>query len=257
MSQARTAVVIGAASGIGWAGARTLAADGYRVTLADRNVDGARERAAELGEPHTAAHVEVTDEASVQRLFDDLAAAGPLDAVVNCAGFSNVGPITDMPVEEFRAVVDVCLTGAFIVTKYAGRTLREGGALVSISSLNGRQPAAGMSAYCAAKAGLSMLTQVAALELGPRRIRVNAIAPGFVHTPLTAPAAAVPGVVEDYVDNTALGRAGTPEDIAAAVHYLCSPEASWVTGSVFDINGGAHLKKYPDIMFHVNNLVQQ
>src|SRR5690606_28967421 len=104
MSQARTAVVIGAASGIGWAGARTLAADGYRVTLADRNVDGARERAAELGEPHTAAHVEVTDEASVQRLFDDLAAAGPLDAVVNCAGFSNVGPITDMPVEEFRAV---------------------------------------------------------------------------------------------------------------------------------------------------------
>src|ERR1700730_4763953 len=124
--------------------------------------------------------------------------------------------MTDMPVEAFREVIDVCLPGAFIVAKHAGRNLRPGGALVSISSLNGRQPAAGMSAYCAAKAGLSMLTQVAALELGPRGIRVNAVAPGFVHTPLTEPAAAVPGVLEEYLENTALGRAGAPEDIADA-----------------------------------------
>ena len=152
----------------------------------------------------------------MQRLFDD---AGPVDVVVSCAGFSNVGLITDMPVDQFRAVVDVCLTGAFIVAKHAGQRLGEGGVLVSISSLNGRQPAAGMSAYCAAKAGLSMLTQVAALELGPRGIRVNAIAPGFVHTPLTEAAASVPGVVEEYVENTALGRVGTPEDIADAVVF--------------------------------------
>jgi NAD(P)-dependent dehydrogenase (short-subunit alcohol dehydrogenase family) len=164
--------------------------------------------------------------------------------------------ITDLAVEDFRAVIDVCLNGAFIVAKYAGRHLGEGGVLVSISSLNGRQPAAGMSAYCAAKAGLSMLTQVAALELGPRGIRVNAVAPGFVHTPLTAPAAAVPGVVEDYIDNTALGRAGTPDDIAQAVLYLCSPKSSWLTGEVLDINGGAHLKKYPDIMGHVMKLAE-
>lgn len=248
---ARDAVVIGAASGIGWATARALAAQGDRVTLADRNVDGARERAAELGDPHTAAHVEVTDEASVQALFEQ---TGPLDVVVNCAGFSTVGMITDLAVEDFRGVVDVCLNGAFMVAKHAGRTLREGGALVSISSLNGRQPAAGMSAYCAAKAGLSMLTQVAALEWGPRNIRVNAVAPGFVHTPLTAPAAAVPGVVEEYVENTALGRAGTPEDIAEAVLYLCSPKASWLTGEVLDLNGGAHMKRYPDVMRHVMKL---
>lgn len=248
---ARDAVVIGAASGIGWATARALAAQGDRVTLADRNVDGARERAAELGDPHTAAHVEVTDEASVQALFEQ---TGPLDVVVNCAGFSTVGMITDLAVEDFRGVVDVCLNGAFMVAKHAGRALREGGALVSISSLNGRQPAAGMSAYCAAKAGLSMLTQVAALEWGPRNIRVNAVAPGFVHTPLTAPAAAVPGVVEEYVENTALGRAGTPEDIAEAVLYLCSPKASWLTGEVLDLNGGAHMKRYPDVMGHVMKL---
>ncbi|PQM48806.1 Glucose 1-dehydrogenase 4 [Mycobacterium talmoniae] len=148
------------------------------MTVADRNTAGARAVAADLGDPHTAATVEVTDEESVATLFEQ---AGPLDIVVNTAGFSNVGLIMDMPVDQFREVIDVCLTGAFIVTKYAGRLLRSGGALVSISSLNGRQPAAAMSAYCAAKAGLSMLTQVAALELAPRGIRVNAVA-RVVHT---------------------------------------------------------------------------
>jgi NAD(P)-dependent dehydrogenase (short-subunit alcohol dehydrogenase family) len=249
MTTTRSAVVVGAASGIGWATAQGLAADGYRVVLADRNAEGARDRVAELGAPHTAAYVDVSDEASVEQLFTDA-----VDAVVNCAGFSNVGMIVDMPVEQFREVIDVCLTGGFIVAKHAGRTLREGGVLVQISSLNGRQPAAGMSAYCAAKAGLSMLTQVAALELAPRGIRVNAVAPGFVHTPLTAPAASVPGVVEDYLENTPLGRAGTPADVANAVRYLCSPGASWLTGEVLDLNGGAHLKRYPDILGHVMKL---
>src|SRR5690242_2719141 len=157
-SSDRIAIVIGAASGIGWASARALAADGCRVTLADCNGDGVRAKAAELGQPHTAAEVDVTDEASVQRLFEEV---GPLDVVVNCAGFGSLGLITDLAVDEFRSVIDVCLTGAFIVAKYAGQKLREGGSLVSISSLNGRQPAVGMSAYCAAKAGLSMLTEVA------------------------------------------------------------------------------------------------
>lgn len=251
---AREAVVIGGASGIGWATARALAAEGCRITIADLNADGADARAAELGGRHAGAFVDVTDEESVQRLFSDL---GAIDIAVNCAGFSNVGLITEMAAEDFRAVIDVCLNGAFIVAKHAGRHLREGGSLVQISSLNGRQPAAGMSAYCAAKAGLSMLTQVAALEMGPRGIRVNAVAPGFVHTPLTEAAASVPGVVEDYVDNTALGRAGVPEDIANAVVYLCSPGSSWLTGEVLDINGGAHLKRYPDVMGHVMRLVEQ
>ncbi|KHO18771.1 SDR family oxidoreductase [Mycolicibacterium setense] len=256
MSTQRVAIVIGGASGIGWASAQALAADGCRVVVADRDAEGAAARAAQLDAPHTSFYVDVTDEDAVQKLFDDVAAAGPIDVVVNCAGFSNVGLITDMPVEDFRSVVDVCLNGGFIVAKHAGRNLPEGGVLVSISSLNGRQPAAGMSAYCAAKAGLSMLTQVAALELGPRGIRVNAIAPGFVKTPLTDPAAMIPGVVEEYVENTALGRSGTPEDIAAAVVFLCSPQASWLTGEVLDLNGGAHLKRYPDVLGHVMKLAQ-
>jgi NAD(P)-dependent dehydrogenase (short-subunit alcohol dehydrogenase family) len=248
----RTAVVVGGASGIGRAVAHALAADGCRVTVADRNTDGARAVAAEIGDPHTAVTVEVTDEDSVRTLFEQ---ADALDVVVNTAGYSGVGLITDLAVEDFRSVVDVCLTGAFLVIKHAAPRLRDGGALVSLSSLNGRQPAAAMSAYCAAKAGLSMLTEVAALELAPRGIRVNAVAPGFVHTPLTAPATQIPGVLDEYLENTPLGRAGTPEDIAEAVVFLC--KAPWLTGEVLDLNGGAHMKRYPDILGHVMKLAAQ
>jgi len=250
----RHAVIIGGASGIGWAVAQTLAAEGHTVTVADRNTDGAAARAAELGAPHTWAGVEVTDEASVQQLFER---AGAIDIVVNCAGFSGFGVITDLPTEQFREVVDVCLTGAFIVIKHAAPHLSSGAAIVSLTSLNARQPAIGMSAYCAAKAGLSMLTEVAALELGPRGIRVNAVAPGFVATPLTEGAAMIPGVVEEYTENTALGRTGTPQDIADAVAFLCSEKSSWITGEVLDLNGGAHLKRYPDIAAHLLKLTGQ
>ena len=258
MTDTRTAVIIGGASGIGWATAQLLAAEGCRVTIADRNTELAQQRGAELGDPHTWSAVEVTDEDSVAALFDEVSGRdGGLQVVVNCAGFSGFGLITDLDAEQFRSVIDVCLTGAFLVIKHAGRHLGPGGSLVSLTSLNARQPAIGMSAYCAAKAGLSMLTQVAALELGPKGVRVNAVAPGFVHTPLTEGAAVIPGVVEEYVENTALGRAGTPEDIAAAVVFLCSPQSSWLTGEILDLNGGAHLTRYPDIHQHLMKLMGQ
>jgi 3-oxoacyl-[acyl-carrier protein] reductase len=247
-----TAVVVGGASGIGWASARALAAEGYTVVVADLNREGAAARAAELGDGHRYTEVDVTDEDSVASLFEN---TGTVDAVVSCAGFSTIGLIVDTPVDQFRSVIDVCLNGAFIVAKYAGRHLTDGGALVSISSLNARQPALGMAAYCSAKAGLSMLTEVAALEFAVRGIRVNAVAPGFVHTPLTEGAALVPGVVEEYVENTALGRAGVPEDIAEAVLFLL--KSSWLTGEVLDINGGAHMKRYPDIIGHITKLAEQ
>jgi len=254
MSKNRIAVVIGAASGIGWATAKALADEGCTVTIADRNAEGAKARAKELGNQHNAAAVDVVDEASVQQLFEQI---GRVDVVVNCAGFGGVGLITELPADQFRAVVDTCLVGAFLVIKHAGRHLGDGGALVSITSLNARQPAVGMSAYCSAKAGLAMLTEVAALELGPQGIRVNAVSPGFVHTPLTEPVLSVPGVLDDYLENTALGRAGTPEDVADAVAFLCSSKASWITGEVLDLNGGAHLKRYPNVIQHVMKLAEQ
>lgn len=249
MSEHGVVVVIGAASGIGWATARTLAAAGETVVLADLDADGARERAAELGDGHLGTAVDVADEASVAALFDGvLDRFGAFRGVVNCAGVSTLGAITEHDAAEFRRVVDVCLTGAFLVLKHAGRRIADGGALVSLTSLNARQPGTGLAAYCAAKAGLVSLTEVAALELAPRRIRVNAVAPGLVVTPLTAPAMDIPGVRDGYLENTPLGRSGEPEEIAAAIRFLLSDDAAWVTGETLEINGGAHLQRYPDLL---------
>jgi NAD(P)-dependent dehydrogenase (short-subunit alcohol dehydrogenase family) len=228
----QVAVVFGGASGIGAAIAERFAGAGWTVVVADL--------------PDT----DVTDEDSVAARLDAVVAEhGGLDLVVNSAGVSTLGNVVDLAVDEWRRVVDVCLSGAFIVMKHAGQRLAAGGSIVSLSSLNGRQPGAGLAPYCAAKAGLSMLTQVAALELAPRGIRVNAIAPGLVVTPLTAPAMDIPGIEDDYLENTPLGRSGRPDEIADAALYLASAE--WVTGEVLDINGGAHLMRYPDLNKHV------
>ncbi len=237
--QERVAIVIGGASGIGAACAVALRADGCRVVVADL--------------PGTPCDVEVdvSDESLVSALMDGVVSShGRVDVVVNSAGTSTLGQIVDHDAAEFRRVVDVNLTGGFLVLKHAGRVLSEGGSVVSLTSLNARQPGVGMAAYCAAKAGLAMLTEVAALELGPRGIRANAVSPGLVVTPLTAPAMDIEGIREDYLANTPLGRSGTPEEVADAVVF-CTRSA-WLTGEVIDLNGGAHLQRYPDLVGHVN-----
>jgi 3-oxoacyl-[acyl-carrier protein] reductase len=249
---ARIAVVIGGASGIGAASARARAGDGWRVTVADRDAAGAAAVAAELGGPHAAAAVDVTDEDGVAAALDAVVAReGGLDAVVNCAGISTIGYVTDLALEEWRKVVDVDLTGGFVVLKHAGQRVRDGGVIVTITSLNARQPGAGMAAYCASKAGLAMLVQVAALELGPRGVRVNAIAPGLVETPLTEPALGIPGITEDYLENMPLGRPGSAAEVGGVVRFVCSDEAAWMTGETVEVNGGAHLRRYPDLMSHI------
>lgn len=230
-------VVIGAASGIGLATADVLAGAGHTVVRAD------------LTEADGVTHVDVADEDSVAALFDGVVAEhGGFQGVVNCAGVSTLGAIVDHDVAEFRRVVDVCLTGAFLVLKHGGRRIDDGGALVSLTSLNARQPGTGLVAYCAAKAGLVSLTEVAALELAPRQVRVNAVAPGLVVTPLTAPAMDIPGIRESYLENTPLGRSGEPEEIGAVIRFLLSDDARWITGETVDINGGAHLQRYPDLL---------
>ncbi len=233
----RVALVIGGGSGLGAATAVALAADGCRVVTAD--LAGADQV------------VDVTDEASVVALMAGVVESeGRLDVVVNTAGVSTLAPVADHDAAEWRRVLDVNLTGAFLVIKHAAAHLGEGGCLTSLTSLNARQPGGGLAAYCASKAGLTSLTEVAALELGPRGIRVNAVAPGLVVTPLTAPAMDIAGIEDDYLDNTPLGRAGTPEEVAHAVVY--TTRATWLTGATIDLNGGAHLQRYPDLVGHVN-----
>jgi NAD(P)-dependent dehydrogenase (short-subunit alcohol dehydrogenase family) len=229
-------VVLGAGSGIGRATADLLATSGHSVVRAD------------LVPGDDVVAVDVTDEGSVAALLDEvLARHGAFSGVVNCAGVSTLAAVVEHDAAEFRRVVDVCLTGSFLVLKHAGTRVADGGSLVSIASLNARQPGTGMAAYCSAKAGLVMLTQVAALELAPRRVRVNAVSPGLVMTPLTAPAMDIPGVRAAYLENTPLARSGEPAEVAAAVRFLLSDDAAWITGENLDINGGAHLMRYPDL----------
>ncbi|WP_245927573.1 SDR family NAD(P)-dependent oxidoreductase [Nocardioides silvaticus] len=229
-------VVIGGASGIGAATVADLRAHGHEVVVAD------------LAPPADGIAVDVADEPSVAALFEAVVEQhGGFTGVVNCAGVSTLSAIVDHDAAEFRRVVDVCLTGAFLVLKHGGARVTDGGAIVSLSSLNARQPGTGMAAYCSAKAGLVMLTQVAALELAPRGVRVNAVSPGLVVTPLTAPAMDIPGVRDGYLDNTPLGRSGEPGEIAALLRFLLSEDAAWITGENIDVNGGAHLQRYPDL----------
>lgn len=241
--QSRTSVVIGGASGIGLAVAQAFHAAGDDVVIADMNEQSARDAAAQLGTRARALPVDVTDEASVTEVFAQI----PTPArVVNSAGTNRLGRVTEQSAEDWRAVIDICLTGAFLVIKHAARTMDDGGSIVTISSLNGKQAGEGFGAYCSAKAGLEMLTQVAALELGPRGIRVNAVAPGITETPLVAPLLAVPAIADDFNDNTPLKRHGTVDDIAAAAMFLSTP-GSWITGETLAVDGGARMRRYPAV----------
>ncbi|AFR50578.1 short-chain dehydorgenase/reductase [Gordonia sp. KTR9] len=248
----KIAVVIGGGSGIGEAAARTLAAHGATVAVADVNREAAESVAREIGGGARAHWVDVTDEESIAALLagvsDDL---GGVDTVVNCAGLNVPGFIVDLDAQQWHTTIELCLTGSFLVTKHAGRTLNDGGSLIGIASLNARQPAAGFAGYCAAKAGMVMLAEVAALELAPRGIRVNSISPGLVDTPLVQTLTSIPVIQDDFTANTPLGRNGRPDEIADAVLYLASDDSRWVTGETININGGAHLRRYPDVMRHL------
>jgi NAD(P)-dependent dehydrogenase (short-subunit alcohol dehydrogenase family) len=243
----RLALVTGAASGIGRAITERFVADGMRVLATDIDSAGLDALRDELGPRLTTAWCDVTDEGSVATACDQARALGGLDVVVANAGRGTFSPIVDHPLEEWKAILDLCLTGVFLTVKHAAPVVRDGGSIITIASLNATQPSAGMSAYCAAKAGVVMLTRVAAMELGARRIRVNAIAPGLVETNATGAFFMVPGVVEEFVDNTTVGRFAQPADIANMAAFLAGDESTFVSGSLFPVDGGAATKRYPDL----------
>jgi NAD(P)-dependent dehydrogenase (short-subunit alcohol dehydrogenase family) len=141
--------------------------------------------------------------------------------------------------------------GPLLTVKHAARRMRDGGSIILTASLNAVQPAAGMSAYCCSKAGLAMLAQVAALELGPKGIRVNAIGPGLVRTGLTEPMWLVPSIIGEFEENQPRGTAITPDDVAGLVAFLASDEASAISGSLQLIDGAAHTRRYPDLLPHL------
>jgi len=249
--EGKVAVVTGGASGLGLAIARRFVAEGARVALGDRSGDLLAEVEKELGSACTTLAGDVRVESDVEALVNHAADVfGRLDVGVNCAGLGTLAPIAEHPLEAWSEVIDVCLTGVFLSTKHEARRMlsAEGGVIINIASINARQPGEGMAAYCSAKAGVEMLTRVAAMELAPRGIRVVGIGPGFVDTPLTEFARQIPAIREAYLQSIPAGRAGRPEDVASAALFLASEDASWVNGETLFVDGAELTKSYPELL---------
>lgn len=227
----RSVVVTGAASGIGTQIARVAARDGWRVGVLDRD-DAVDAVAADIG--GVALRASVTDEAAVETALDQF---GSLDALVNCAGIVRFGPLLDVSLADWQAVVEVNLTGTFVMARAAARRMHDGGAIVNIGSMNGVAPGPGAGAYGATKAGVHLLTQQMALEWAPN-LRVNAIAPGLIDAGMAAPIYADAATRAAREDKVPLQRLGTPDDIASVALWLLSDGAAYVTGQTILVDGG-------------------
>jgi NAD(P)-dependent dehydrogenase (short-subunit alcohol dehydrogenase family) len=247
----KVAVIAGGGYGMMRRTALLYAEEGARVVVGDIDAGRAEHVAAEIGsDTAEAVHVDVRDEEGVKAMVDRaFTRFGRFDTALNGVGARGLASIQDCSVSRWQRVIDSHLTGAFVCVKYESARLIEqgqGGSITNISSLNGVQAGEGNSAYCAAKAGIIMLSKVAALELGPHGIRVNSIAPGIIRTENIAPVFADrPQVEEAFKAVTPLGRVGETIDVARLALFLASDAASWITGQTHHIDGGATLKKYP------------
>lgn len=241
---ARVAIVTGSDSGIGRATAVALAEAGCDVGVTwNTDESGARQTATEVaatGRRAEVRHLDLTDPSRGAEVVDELAAAmGGLDVLVNNAGTGSATPFLDLSLDEWRQVLTIDLDGAFTCAQAAARRMvaaGRGGRIVNITSVHEHVPLAGAAPYCAAKGGLGLLTKVMALELASHGITVNSVAPGEISTPMTGMENVEPASVER--PGIPAGRPGDAREIAAAVAFLASPEAAYVTGSSMVIDGG-------------------
>ncbi|MFP5451078.1 MAG: 3-oxoacyl-[acyl-carrier-protein] reductase [Thermoleophilia bacterium] len=237
------ALVTGASRGIGAACARALAAAGYDLAVGYA-ADGAGAEATAaavraLGRSASVHQADVADEAQAAGLVEAAEEElGPLDAVVLNAGITRDGLAVRMTADDWNAVIDTNLSGAFFTARPAlrGMLRRRAGSIVAVSSIVGLIGNPGQANYAAAKAGMIGMVRALAREAGGRGVRVNAVAPGYITTDMTA------GLTDEHRDallsSTPLGRLGTPEDVAAAVAFLCSDDAAFITGAVLPVDGG-------------------
>jgi len=251
----RTAIVTGAARGIGAATALLLAREGAAVVVVDLDPDAAAERAVAIGADAevisaagsaSSAAVDMTDPDGVRRVFGEAAERhGRLDVVVNNAGATRDELLHRMSPDDWRFVLDTNLSTAFNGIQAAQRLMvpARSGAIVNLSSRSALGNK-GQANYAAAKAGIQALTATAAIELGPFGIRVNAVAPGYIATGMTAATAERLGMTAeqhqaDAADRTPLRRVGRPEEVASVIAFLAGDDASYVSGQTLYINGGA------------------
>jgi NAD(P)-dependent dehydrogenase (short-subunit alcohol dehydrogenase family) len=221
--------VTGGLSGIGAAVVKRLTEEGAIVVAADITADGT-----------VAVHLDVADEASVNHAFETvLERHGRVDCVVNSAGVARDIPFLDTPVEIFDRIIAVNLRGTFLVGQAAARAMRltGGGAIVNIASVSGMTGNVGRSAYGASKGGVVLLSRVMAVDLAEFGIRVNVLAPGPIETPLVAQVHTAE-IRRTWIARTPMRRYGLPEEMAAVAAFLCSDDASYITGHVLAADGG-------------------
>jgi 3-oxoacyl-[acyl-carrier protein] reductase len=245
MMKGQVALVTGASRGIGQAIAMKLAAEGAFVIATATSQQGAEATVAAIvaqGGAALAVKLDVTDSTEVEALFKRIVAEqGRIDILVNNAGVTKDGLMMRMKDSDWDTVLDTNLKGAFICMREASKIMTKArfGRVVNISSVVGEMGNPGQVNYSASKAGLFGLTKSAARELAKRNITVNAVAPGFIETDMTA---VLPEKGrEALLQNIPMERLGSVEDIANAVHFLVSPQAAYITGQVLSVNGGMYM----------------
>lgn len=242
--QGKAAIVTGGGSGIGQGIALAYAREGADVLVADINPEGAAETVAGIeraGRRGIAIHTDVSEPAQAQAMVDAAVAAfGRLDVLVNVAGIMTAYPILDTTPEQWDRILDVNLKGTFLCLQAAARVMARqgGGSIINTSSVLGLNARRSRAAYCASKAGIILLTRTAALEFGPLGIRVNAIAPGSIETPLVKSAPITPEALARKIAAIPLQRRGDPADLTGPAVFLASDDAIYVTGDLLVVDGG-------------------